>query len=67
MLKVSEDDRLISSGVQVPGLPTQGEAPCENEMSSACRSGSDGEGHPISPRKHFRTQCVEEGYKRQGR
>lgn len=43
MLKVSEDGRLISSGVQVPGLPTQGEAACENEMSSACRSGSDGE------------------------
>lgn len=65
-LKVSEDGSLIHSGVQAPGLPTQGEAAGEDERYSACRSDSEGEGIPSVPRKHFRAQCEEEGYKRQG-
>lgn len=53
-LKVSED----GSGVQAPGLPTQGEAAGEDKMPSACRSGSDGEEHPISPQEAFQgTMC----------
>lgn len=42
------------------GQMGEGEAACEDERYSAFRSSLDGEGHPISPRKHFRAQCAEE-------